>query len=429
MDKPKLLVLSHVLPFPRSSGQEQRVFYTLQAVREVFHVTFATFVGKGDEEEIRRKLLTICDDALLLPSRYSYLSEAGKTWRRAVGSFQMLRSGLKWSNYVIGQLEFSQSRIVSLLASGNFDCVLFEYWHAAGSTDVVRGRGIPCVLDMHDILWQAYGQELADKSGLPGWWKRWSFNKYKSEEEHAWKQFDGVIAINREEMRYVEQAMPRSSKVFYAPMGTNLTLWPYSWKPSQPMRVAYYGSFRSPHNQQSALRCFKRIMPEIWRSFPETEFWLVGNKPPESIRVLSDDPRVKVTGYVEDVQAVLRTMSAVLCPWSGTYGFRSRLVEVMALGVPVVATPDAVSGMEFEDGNGLLLGQRDSELARCALRLIGNRSFAAEQSARARQSIEHLYSLETTYVRLARELSDWLKVRRPLAGSLGYTQPKIVSPS
>src|SRR5262249_29035716 len=155
-----------------------------------------------------------------------------------------------------------------------------------------------------------------------------------------------VIAINHEELNYLRSATPSTTKLFHAAMGVDLALWPYSWSPSGKPCLAYYGGLGSPHNQADALACYQRLMPEIWRRFPDAEFWIVGGNPPETIRALGSDSRVKVTGFVENVQPVLSRMSLLLCPWSGIFGFRSRLIEAMALGVPVVTSPDAVYGME-----------------------------------------------------------------------------------
>jgi glycosyltransferase involved in cell wall biosynthesis len=166
------------------------------------------------------------------------------------------------------------------------------------------------------------------------------------------------------------------------------------------------------HNQRDALICYTDIMPGIWKEFPDAELWLVGSNPPASLQALSSDPRVKVTGFVEDVQSLLSTMSAVVCPWTGTYGFRSRLIEVMALGIPLVASPDAVYGMELENGKGLLLGEDNEGLLKGVMRLLKDDPFAKEQSKLAREQVTRLYSLETTYDRLTSELHDWLKERK-----------------
>jgi polysaccharide biosynthesis protein PslH len=409
MAKPKLLILSHVLPFPRSSGQQQRVFYTLQAARKQFHVTFATSVAADGKSEMREKLSGMCDDVMLLTSQYPQHAP-GKAWQKAVGTLYSLTTGLKYSNYVIGQLEFSPTRVASLLESNDFDCVLYEYWHAEESVSVFRQRGIPCILDMHNILWRVYQRDLNGNLQRGQLWKRRRLEKYKQQEEQAWKKFDGLITINREEHKYVEASTSKSRHLFYAPMGTDLSLWPYSWNPVEPLRLAYYGGLGTRHNQRQAMRCYERIMPEVWRHFPDAELWLVGSNPPDFLQALTSDVRIKVTGFVEDVQKLLAGMSVVICPWVGTYGFRSRLIEVMSIGVPLVASPDAVYGMDLEHGRELLLGESNEELISQVLRLLGDNALAQEQSRLARQSVEQLYSIDGTYDRLMCELSEWLQL-------------------
>ncbi len=133
----------------------------------------------------------------------------------------------------------------------------------------------------------------------------------------------------------------------------------------------------------------------------------MGANPPEQIRALGRDPRVRVTGFVSDVAQVLSKVTGLLCPWRGTYGFRSRVVEVMALGVPVVATPDAVFGMEIEKNRGIFLFEKDEELAGCCLELIREPEWARQHSSFARRQVEEKFDLSNTYGHLAQELYDF----------------------
>jgi glycosyltransferase involved in cell wall biosynthesis len=401
--RPRLLLLSAVWPFPGHSGQQQRVYYKLKAFRERFHVTFLTFAPAEQQAAVRARLLSLCDEALVLPSCY-HQSTLGKVWHRLRGGLNTVRTGLKFSNYVIGRVELSPQRVARVLQGRQFDCGVFEYWHAAASVEAFHRHGIPCVLDMHDVLWQSYRRQLAAKRWLPGPLRDRAVRRYRAREEAAWEAFDALIAINAAEQAYVREQLPHK-RLFYAPMGVDLEQWPYSWQPAAPPRVAYYGGLGSPHNRRDALRCYEEIMPRVWDRCPRVELWLVGSNPPPSICALVDeDERVHVTGYVEDVQSVLRTMTAVLCPWTGRYGFRSRLVEVMALGVPVVATPDAVYGMNLEVGKGLFLGNDDKELAQFTLEVIGDSHFAEQQSKLAQRQIKQQFSYGQTYARLASQL-------------------------
>jgi glycosyltransferase involved in cell wall biosynthesis len=246
--------------------------------------------------------------------------------------------------------------------------------------------------------------------------KRFHLRRYKAAEEKAWAKFDGIVAINREEESCVRNQLVGKSQIFYAPMGIELAKWHYAWQPSADVpRVAYYGGLASPHNQQSAMDCYTNIMPVIWQRFPNAEFWIIGSNPTSQMRNLSNfDSRVKVTGFVENVQEVLTNISVVICPWAGKYGFRSRLIEVIALGVPLVTTPDAVHGMELEDKRDVLLGINDDELATNAISLLEDKLLAHQQSRVARQTIERLYSTTSTYDKLSQDICVWLDSPRSL---------------
>jgi polysaccharide biosynthesis protein PslH len=409
--KPRLLIVSAVLPFPRKAGQNQRVYYKIKAAREHFHVTFLTFTEPAWISEVRAKLLEVCDDAIILPGRYAS-SRLSRLSHKARGTLFSLKTGLKFSNYVTGELEFTPSRIAALLTNQHFDCALFEYWHAHQTIPTFHTHNIPCVLDMHDVLWQSYSRQLSAKRGLPAWWRDRAIKLYQQTEEYAWQQFDALIAINAAEGQYARGIVRDHIPIFYTPMGTDLSTWPYSWEPAEPPRIGYYASMSSPHNQQDALHCFTHIMPLIWDKIPNAELWLVGSNPPDFIQALPQkDSRIHVTGFVDRVQDVLKTMSAVLCPWSGTYGFRSRLIEVMGLGVPIVASPDAVYGMNMTTGQGIFLSPTDEGLAQYTLDLVCQPAFAQQQSKLARAQMEQKFSYEATYGQFATDLLNFVANR------------------
>jgi glycosyltransferase involved in cell wall biosynthesis len=416
----RMLVLTPILPFPGASGQEQRVRYSLEAARALFHVTVATYAPRGQQERVRAELSGYCDAAIVLPALYSR-SRGEQFIHRIRGAAVSAWTGVKRTNYEVGEVEFSPSRVRSELGGLPFDCVLFEYWYAARATSVFRDRGIPCVLDMHNILWRAYERQLRRVRWLPGGLKRWAAARYRRREEESWRRFDGLVAINREEEADVrDPASSPGTRVFYAPMGIDLARWPYQWQPGKPVRVGFYGALGSLENQEGAFRCHEKIMPRIWERFPDAELWFVGVNPPASLLALTRDPRVRVTGFVPDAGKVLATMFCVVCPWSGTYGFRSRLVEVMSVGAPVVASRDAVSGMELEHGKGVLLADDDEGLARLVNGLLENVPFAQEQSRLGRARVEELFSVEKTYGRWMREMSEWLHRRgEPVRASGG----------
>ena len=71
MNKKKILIISHVLPFPGDAGQQQRVAKTLRSLKLYFHITFLTVGTKIKDEKIKNELLKHCDRAILMPSLYN----------------------------------------------------------------------------------------------------------------------------------------------------------------------------------------------------------------------------------------------------------------------------------------------------------------------------------------------------------------------
>jgi len=407
----KLLVVSHVWPFPGISGQERRVRHTLEVASGFFDVDFLTFAPASELAETSERLVDLGCRPLVLPSRQSN-GLARRLFHTTVSRFYATTKGLKVSNYWIGRLELSPGRIQSAVRGNDYDVVLYEYFHAVNSVCLFRSQGVPTLLDTHNILASSLEQRLKERRHLPAIFKELHLARYRRQEEWAWRQFDGLIAINRNEYQIIQSRKRREQALFYAPMGIDLSRWSHGQQRANPPRVAFYGP-SGPHNEAAALRTHDRVMPGIWKRFPEAEFWMIGSNPSKRLCNLAQDRRVRVTGYVERVQEVLSTMSLVLCPWSGTYGFRSRIVEVMALGIPVVATSQAVDGMELESGQGILLAETDAALADAAVKLLSDAHALKVQSQHARAEMERLYSLDNTYGRLMREIQEWLGRRTP----------------
>ncbi len=385
------------MPFPRESGQQQRVYYKLKALSRSFRVTFLGLEMVRRDEDALAQLQEICDRVVLLPRKYSRRRPLIRGLYAARALLSSLGSGLRTSNFIVGRLELTPQRVRAAVDLESFECALFEYWHAWRCVEETRAKQVYSVLDMHDFLWRSWDRTLGQRPYVPNWWRSWAVGSYRQLEQSAWEMFDALIAINAGERDEVKQLLP-DHPVLFVPMGVDLQDWPYSWAPKDPARVVYYGGLGNPARQRDAFWAYRQVMPEIWQEEPDTEFWLIGSRPPESFLDLQrTDPRVRVTGYLPQVQDTLATASVLLCPWRGTFGFRSRLVEAMALGVPVVASPDAAWGMELVHGRGISLMDSDRGLAEASLRLLQDREHALEQSRWAREEAERKYGFEATY--------------------------------
>jgi glycosyltransferase involved in cell wall biosynthesis len=194
-------------------------------------------------------------------------------------------------------------------------------------------------------------------------------------------------------------------------MGTDIVAWPYSWDIDNggPTYLAYYGRLSNVHNREGVLFCAQKVMPLVWEKYPDCEFWIIGSHPSDEIKALTADSRIKVTGFVEDVASVLRHATALLFHWEGTFGFRSRLIEVMAVGVPTVASKESVYGMDIDEGKGVIFAETPETFAAEACKFLESKEYAKTQSLMARQQVDERFSIESTYGKAFKQMEDWIK--------------------
>ncbi len=170
-------------------------------------------------------------------------------------------------------------------------------------------------------------------------------------------------------------------------------------------RLLFVGNYEYPPNIDAALRLGRDILPQVRQSLPDTKLWLVGNAPPPELLALGSD-YVEVTGRVPDVRPYLAGATAFVCPLTLGAGIKNKLLEALAMGIPVVATPISVDGIAVQNGRDALIADIDG-IADSVLRLLRDGDLQKTLSANGRMLIEERYSwagVATAYEELYAEL-------------------------
>jgi polysaccharide biosynthesis protein PslH len=126
--------------------------------------------------------------------------------------------------------------------------------------------------------------------------------------------------------------------------------------------VVFVGGFGHPPNVEAALRLGRAIFPAVRARVPGAALEIVGDAPPAEVRALADDG-VTVTGRVPDTRPYLDRAAVVVAPLRLGGGMRVKVLEALAAGKALVATPRALAGIELTPGAHALVGETDAELA------------------------------------------------------------------
>jgi glycosyltransferase involved in cell wall biosynthesis len=147
------------------------------------------------------------------------------------------------------------------------------------------------------------------------------------------------------------------------------TLTP-SERPSSSSNLVFVGSMSYRPNVDAAEFFVRQVLPRIAREVPDVTLSIVGAAPAPSVKRLAQDPRVRVTGLVDDVRPYYAAAAASVVPLRIAGGVRMKILEALALGSPVVSTAIGAEGLELEDGRDLLIADTPEQFADAAIRLL-----------------------------------------------------------
>jgi glycosyltransferase involved in cell wall biosynthesis len=120
---------------------------------------------------------------------------------------------------------------------------------------------------------------------------------------------------------------------------------------------------------------------------------IVGADPSPAVRRLADLPGVAVTGSVPDVRPYVRASALMVAPLNIARGTQNKILEAMAMGVPVVTSPVAAGGVDAVPGEHLLVARGHEEQAQAIVRLLDDHAERQRLSlgARARMLSHHAW--------------------------------------
>jgi len=161
--------------------------------------------------------------------------------------------------------------------------------------------------------------------------------------------------------------------------------------PARPVapRAVFVADFNYPPNRQALAFLQAEVLPRVWRRLPAAELDVVGR----GLREPPGDPRVRALGFVDDLSAVYARAACAVVPLLQGGGTPLKLVEGLAHGLPVVATPRAAAGLEIVAGEHYVAAPADGEGFADALAgtLAGE---SAAIGAAGRRLAEQRYSVE-----------------------------------
>jgi glycosyltransferase involved in cell wall biosynthesis len=125
-------------------------------------------------------------------------------------------------------------------------------------------------------------------------------------------------------------------------------------------------------NQRMVEKIVLEIMPLIWKKKPSVKLWIVGQNPSQDIINFGNDPRILVTGYVDDIRPYLMNATIAVAPLAYGAGIQNKILEAMACSTPVIASPIALQALSAIPGQDLLSAEDTQSFANAIIGLLSD---------------------------------------------------------
>ncbi len=360
----KLLVLAPILPHAPVDGDRMRLWHWLRLLKARGHqLALACFVRSRAELEpgrtqALRGLLGLGLHPVLLPP-----------WR--------IKANAAWGFF--GREPFNVAAYASpamrrlargLAAHGGFAATLAYRLRMA---PYALGLGLPAALDYCDAM-SAYAlqryQQAAPGSLAQAYWGV-EQGRLMAYEAGLAGRFGASFTNGEGDRRALASLQAGGAGLSSLPNGVDFDYHhPDAVLPRDPLAVCFVGQLGYAPNWQAALEFCRESLPRVRRALPQAHLYLVGGGAPKALAQALADPAVLAPGFVPDVRPWVRRSAVALCTVRTATGIQNKLLEAMALGTPVVASPPAARAVGAEHGRHLLVAEGAPAVAEAVIRLL-----------------------------------------------------------
>lgn len=288
-----------------------------------------------------------------------------------------------------------------------------------GDFDVIEaaeGRGLPYlrhapgalrVVVLHSVSYTTFGRQLEIENG---WADRMVTASWRLVYERLEKRLDRyadlIVTLTKQNERELLALNERLPAVNCLTNGVDFEYFELAPPTSRPRGVCFVGRMDYPPNVDAVRYFADEVWPLVRERRPELTFTVVGSFPTREVLRLSELPGIEVTGHVEDIRPYLRRQGIAVVPTRSGGGILNKILEPLAMGVPVVARPNSIEGLHVTSESELLLAYDSDEFAAQVLRLSEDVSLCRNLAARGRQYVEQFHSWEAQVRRYENELHE-----------------------
>ncbi len=299
---------------------------------------------------------------------FSVNGVTASTWLETIGRVPAIGKRLKaFLQFHVGVTQMKQA-FLKLVHDGSYDLVMF---HGKPIFRVIEDwNALPIVADFCDATSMRYGFRMRTASWveLPALMLR--YLRIRRVEKKLMNKKPHLAFISYRD-RSALLASTDGARII--PLGIDLEYWKRRTDAAKPNCLIFTGVMDYQPNAEAANYLIEKILPRVRQAIPNVELFIVGRNPsPRLVEKARRAPGVTVTGFVDDLRPYLERATVYVAPVFTASGTQNKVVEALAMQVPIVATPAVYDGLRVSDDSNppVWVASTEKEFAEQVIRLL-----------------------------------------------------------
>ena len=217
---------------------------------------------------------------------------------------------------------------------------------------------IPKTLDYMDALSLGLKKRWKKSHWLTQWFWKDEFERVSKYEKVISHYFDQITIISQKDANSIE--IPDGKKFDIISNGIDFEFF-IPRKTSKENAIIFTGNMNYPPNVDAALRLGLMIMPLLWKKLPEVKLIIAGAEPHRTLYQSLKDPRIEITGWMDDIRMAYDRGSVFVAPMTLGSGMQNKILEALSMGLPVVCSDIAADAFDEEIRKILFVAGNDDE--------------------------------------------------------------------
>lgn len=388
----KLLFLANRMPYPPYRGDKLKIYNLAKRLCKEHELHLLTFTETGADKQYIAELRKVFKKVETV-----HLHK----WRSGWNCIKAVFSGVPLQIAYFHSEEIQQ-KVNELVSGEHYDGIHVQ--HLRMAPYLQHRKDLPCILDLPDAF-SLY------------WLRRQQINKnlfrnvFEKMEQKRLEKFETIIhnyklvlVCSQEDLEYLEK-LHGATNLRLLSNGVDTTIFQAQQHDySHNNTLLFTGNMDYAPNVDAVTYFTEEIFPDIRNQFSQVTFIIAGQRPLDKVKSLAND-HIEVTGFVKDLAEVYDKASIVVAPLRFGAGTQNKVLEAMAMSIPVVCSHVGFKGLGIENGEGTFMAADKETFIKQVCNLLASEELRKTTGEKGRAVVNQRFDWDV----IAKQLEGYFK--------------------